>query len=135
MFFYRSLLVLILSTGIGMAQENTSVLYICESETNTNVVIVGLTLCTATSTNELALLSEEKNLQIREGVMIMKIESKSISEQAGLQQGDMIYRIGGSDIIELRTATDRLAGVRSNSDTVVNFLRRGRPYRVKLRLN
>jgi C-terminal processing protease CtpA/Prc len=135
MFFYRSLLVLILSTGIGMAQENTSVLYICKSETSASVVIIGLTLCTATSTNELSLLSEERNLQIREGVLIVKIEPNSISEQAGLQQGDMIYRIGSSDIIELQTAADRLAGVRRNSDTVVNFLRRGRPYRIKFRLN
>ena len=45
----------------------------------------------------------------------------------------MIYRVGGVDVASVTEAAEHLARIVADSDTVVNFLRGGRPYRVKLR--
>ena len=52
---------------------------------------------------------------------------------AGMQAGDLIYRVGGGDVPDAAAAADRLGQVAARADTVVNFLRGGRPYLVKLR--
>jgi hypothetical protein len=45
----------------------------------------------------------------------------------------VIYRVGGVDVASAESATDVLAQIEARSDTIVNFLRGGRPYRVKIR--
>ena len=45
----------------------------------------------------------------------------------------MIFRVAGSDVDGGGAAAARLSDVGAASDTLVNFLREGRPYRVKLR--
>ena len=50
-----------------------------------------------------------------------------------MRVGDLIYRVGGVNVPDARSAADSLARVRLRSDTVVNFLRGDRPYRIKLR--
>jgi C-terminal processing protease CtpA/Prc len=57
-----------------------------------------------------------------------------VAQTAGLAPGDVIYRVGGVDVGDNVLAAARLSLLMVDTDTVVNFLRRGRPYRVKLRL-
>ena len=128
-----TVLAFLVSTATSAAQTDTPVLYGCDDGTSTRAVIVGATLCTATPTGELTRRAKAENLQVREGALVVELESDGVAGLAGLQQGDMIYRIGGTDVGDAAAATGRLAGVRTASDTVVNFLRGGRPYRVKLR--
>ena len=127
------LLALCVSTGTAAAQTDTPVLYVCDGWTNTQAAIVGVTLCDAEPTAELSRRAEEDNLQVREGALVVELESTGVSDEAGLQPGDMIYRVGGTDVGDAEGAAGSLAEVRTASDTVVNFLRGGRPYRVKLR--
>ena len=127
------LLALFVSTGTAAAQTDTPALYVCGSWTNTQAVIVGVTLCDAEPTAELSRRAEEDNLQVREGALVVELEPNGVSDEAGLQPGDMLYRVGGTDVGDADAAAGSLAEVRTASDTVVNFLRRGRPYRVKLR--
>ena len=50
-----------------------------------------------------------------------------IAQVAGLQAGDVIYRVGGVDVEDNIEATARLSLLIESADTVhVNFLRRGR---------
>ena len=127
------LLALFVSTGTAAAQTDTPALYVCGSWTNTQAAIVGVTLCDAEPTAELSRRAEEDNLQVREGAFVVELESNGVSDEAGLQPGDVIYRVGGTDVGDAEAAAGSLAEVRTASDTVVNFLRGGRPYRVKLR--
>ena len=55
--------------------------------------------------------------------------------ERGLQPGDVIYRVGGVDVDTAESAADVLSQIGARGDTIVNFLRGGRPYRVKLRRN
>ena len=131
----QGMLVMAVALGTGAAQPNELVLYICGDGPNRDSAIVGMILCTAAPTPDLSERAEKDNLQVREGALVVELSKDGISDEAGLQPGDMIYRIGGADIEHADNAVDRLAGIRATADTVVNFLRRGRPYRVKLRLN
>ena len=56
-----------------------------------------------------------------------------IAQVAGLQTGDVIYRVGGVDVEDNVEAAARLSLIGDTADTVVNFLRGGRPYLVRLR--
>ena len=56
-----------------------------------------------------------------------------IAQVAGLRAGDVIYRVGGVDVEDNVEAAARLSLLVESADTVVNFLRGGRPYLVRLR--
>ena len=129
----HGVLALIVSASAATAQTDTPVLYVCDGGTRTPATIVGVTLCTAAPTAALDRGADADNLQIREGALVGELEADGVSAVAGLQSGDVIYRVGGEDVSDADTAAKRLSGVRVTSDTVVNFLRNGRPYRVKLR--
>ena len=87
------------------------------------------------ATTSLTDRSEVDNLQVRDGALVVELDAAGVSATAGLQPGDMIYRVGGVDVGNAQSAAATLEGIGSREDTVVNFLRRGRPYRVKLRRN
>jgi S1-C subfamily serine protease len=120
----------------GYQQADTTQLYACTRSTMpTDVPTVGVTLCDANPTSELNLRRDSDNLQSREGALVIEVVEFGISSEAGLQPGDVIYRVGGVDVDSGDSAADRLSQVNPLSDTIVNFLRQGRPYRVKLRHN
>ena len=70
---------------------------------------------------------------MRLGALVSRVETAGIGAAAGLIGGDVIYRIGGNDVAEAGAAAEQLDMIGTSADTVVNFLRKGRPYRIKLR--
>jgi len=108
-------------------------LYACTDTSSTGVPEAGITVCDATGTPALARRSESDNLQSREGALVVFLEDDGVSAKAGLQPGDVLYRLGGVDVDTAETAAEILSRIGTRSDTIVNFLRDGRPYRVKLR--
>ena len=93
----------------------------------------GLDLCDAEPTPLLAERAEPDNLQTRDGALVVDVEEGGIAAVAGVQPGDVIYRVAGVDVPGAADAGAGLADVGTDSDTQINFLRRGRPYRIKLR--
>ena len=116
------------STGIQEAA-----LYRCAAERTIAVATLGIALCDAAPTPLLAERAEPDNLQIRDGALVAEVEDGGIAGVAGVQTGDMIYRVAGVDVIGADGAATGLADIGTDSDTQINFLRRGRPYRIKLR--
>tara|TARA_B100001123_G_scaffold121119_1_gene140989 strand:+ start:12109 stop:12564 length:456 start_codon:yes stop_codon:yes gene_type:complete len=114
--------------------ENTH-LYACANTMPTDVPPVGVTLCDASPTSELELRRDSDNLQSRDGALVLEVLEMGIASEGGLQPRDLIYRVGGVDVKSSASAADRLSQINPVSDTIVNFLRQGRPYRVKLRKN
>ncbi len=125
--------VVLLSTGAAAAQENDADLYTCGGQSPADAEIVGLTLCAALPTDALVARAEPENLQVREGVLVTDLQPGGLSIVAGFEVGDLIYRVGGIDVRDAEAAVEHLDRVRSRADTMVNFLRGGRPYRIKLR--
>ena len=119
------------ATG-GQAAE-TDRLYVCTDTASAPVPDLGVTVCDATTTPELERRAEADNLQSRQGALVVSLQDAGVSARAGLQPGDVIYRVGGVDVASAESATDVLALIDARSDTIVNFLRGGRPYRVKIR--
>ena len=115
------------------AQPAEVALYRCVADTDLDVESVGLALCDAEPGPPLLERAEPDNLQVREGALVVAVEDGGVAAVAGVQAGDMIYRVAGDDVTEAAAAGTGLAGVRADSDTQINFLRRGRPYRIKLR--
>ena len=74
------------------------------------------------------------NLQLRTGALVTEVAAGSVLQIAGLEEGDVIYRVGGVDVENNVEVRARLSLIEEAADTVVNFLRRGRPYRLKIRL-
>ncbi len=110
-------------------------LYTCATAARDDATSIGVTLCDATAATILTDRAEVENLQVRDGALVVELEAAGVSKTAGLQPGDMIYRVGGVDVTDAQTAVATLGKIGTTADTVVNFLRRGRPYRVKLRRN
>ena len=119
----------------GYRQAETTQLYACTSTMPTDVPTVGVTLCDASPTSELDLRRDSDNLQSRAGALVIEVAEMSIASEGGLQPRDLIYRVGGVDVKSSAAAADRLSQINPVSDTIINFLRQGRPYRVKLRKN
>ncbi|MYD85894.1 MAG: PDZ domain-containing protein [Acidobacteria bacterium] len=116
------------------AQPARESLYRCAAgEPVVEVATLGLDLCDAEPTTLLARRAEPDNLQTREGALVVEVEDDGIASGAGVQPGDMIYRVAGVDVAGAEDAGAGLASVGTDSDTQINFLRRGRPYRIKLR--
>ncbi|MDE2905171.1 MAG: hypothetical protein OXQ28_03710 [Acidobacteriota bacterium] len=126
-------LLVLLLTGVPAAQENAAELYACGDRPRAAAEAVGLTLCDALPTDALSARAGPENLQVREGALVTDLQPGGISSGAGFAAGDLIYRVGGVDVPDARSAVENLGRVGSRADTVVNFLRGGRPYRIKLR--
>ena len=119
---------------VPMAAQNGDALYLCMSDADTRALDIGATVCDATPTDALTQRMEVDNLQLRTGVLVTEVTVGDVAQTAGLAPGDVIYRVGGVDVGDNVLAAARLSLLMADTDTVVNFLRRGRPYRVKLRL-
>ncbi len=126
-----------LFTVIGAATAVTGqegdTLYTCIREDATRTVDIGATICDAAPTDTLTQRMEVDNLQLRAGALVTGVENGGLAQTAGLVPGDVIYRVGGVDVGTNVLAAARLSLIKADEDTVVNFLRRGRPYRVKIR--
>ncbi len=116
------------------SQDTVSELYICQDESREEISPFGLTVCDAKLSENLSERIQEENLQTRNGILVVTVKNGSISDTAGLQENDLIYRIGGSDIMKTKSAITSFTQIRVQADTVINFLRGGRPYRIKIRL-
>lgn len=119
--------------GGAAAQDAAAGLYVCGGAPQVESALAGLTLCDGLPTGELSARAGPDNLQVRDGARVAALLPDGIAGVAGMRVGDLIYRVGGVDVPDARSAADSLARVRLRSDTVVNFLRGGRPYRIKLR--
>ena len=131
-----SLRLLTAAAVLGSAPGTTAqseALYSCTDTRTARPVEIGVTICDASPTEALAARFEDENLQRRSGALITDVSAGSLAQIAGLAPGDVIYRVGGVDVEDEVEASARLDQIGEDSDTVVNFLRRGRPYRVKLR--
>ena len=116
-----------------LAMQDGDPLYTCVAPAAPRALEMGATICDAAPTDALALRLDVDNLQLRAGALVTEVTAASVLHTAGLQEGDVIYRVGGVDVDDTIETTARLSLVVRASDTVVNFLRRGRPYRVKIR--
>ena len=121
------------ASGSSGAQPAEAALYRCETEATVAVALLGMDLCDAEPTPLLAERAEPDNLQTRDGALVVDVEEGGIAAVAGVQPGDVIYRVAGVDVPGAADAGAGLANVGTDSDTQINFLRRGRPYRIKLR--
>jgi len=126
--------VFLIGPSNGWAQDKVSELYTCQDESREEITLFGLTVCEATLSGNLSTRIQEENLQTRNGILVVVVENGGIANIAGLQENDLIYRIGGSDIMETKSAITAFNRIRAQADTVINFLRGGRPYRIKVRL-
>lgn len=124
---------LICGLGAFATASSATELYTCATEPADQAEELGLTLCNASPTDALVARVDTDNLQRREGALVLEVDEGGVSQEAGFQPGDVIYRIGGVDVPHAQAAAENLALVQSRADTVVNFLRGGRPYRIKLR--
>jgi S1-C subfamily serine protease len=126
---------LMVAVGVApMAAQNGDALYLCMSDSDTRALDIGAIVCDATPTDALTQRMEVDNLQLRAGILVTDVTVGDVAQTAGLAPGDVIYRVGGVDVGDNVLAAARLSLLMVDTDTVVNFLRRGRPYRVKLRL-
>ena len=131
-----SLRLLTAATILGSAPGTTAqsgALYSCTDPQTARPVEIGVIICDASPTEALAARLEDDNLQQRSGALITEVSAGSLAQIAGLAPGDVIYRVGGVDVEDEVEASTRLDQIGDDADTVVNFLRGGRPYRVKLR--
>jgi len=108
-------------------------LYTCADTDSTRTLVVGITICDAKPTESLTQRMDADNLQLRQGILITEVIPDGVGPVAGFQSGDVIYRVGGVDVTNTSETAERLTFLEANADTVINFLRQGRPYRVKLR--
>ena len=127
-----AVLLFALQAGAG-AQEPATALYACGGEARAEAALVGVTLCDGKPTPGLRERAEADNLQIREGALVTAVTADGVGGIAGMQVGDLVYRVGGGDVPHAQAAAGRLGEVAPRADTVVNFLRSGRPYLIKLR--
>ena len=125
-------LALIAAAAAAAAQTGDG-LYVCADPGPTRTIDVGATICDAAPTETLTRRLEPDNLQLREGALVTAVSAGGAAQVAGLQAGDVIYRVGGVDVEDNVEAAARLSLIADRADTTVNFLRRGRPYLVKLR--
>ena len=124
---------IVLGAASTLVAQDADTLYTCTAEDETRALDIGVTVCDAAPTDGLTQRMEADNLQLRSGALITEVTPGGLGQTAGLAAGDVIYRVGGVDVADNVMATARLSLIKSDTDTVVNFLRRGRPYRVKLR--
>ena len=126
---------LMVAVGVAsIAAQSGDALYLCMSDSDTRALDIGATVCDAAPTDSLTQRMKVDNLQLRAGVLVTDVTVGDMAQIAGLAPGDVIYRVGGVDVGDNVLAAARLSLLMADTDTVVNFLRRGRPYRVKLRL-
>jgi len=121
------------SSAVALGAQPAAALYRCVDGRTVAVAVLGLELCDAAPTPRLAERAEPDNLQTRDGALVVEVDDGGIAAIAGVQPGDMIYRAAGADVSGAVDARVGLAAVGTDSDTQINFLRRGRPYRIKLR--
>ena len=120
-------------TAADAPAQTGDALYVCADPGDTHTIDIGATICDAAPTGALTERLEPDNLQLREGALVTEVSPGGIAQVAGLQAGDVIYRVGGVDVEDNVEATARLGLLVESADTVVNFLRAGRPYLVRLR--
>ncbi len=129
-----SLVAAMVCVATAVATQDGEPLYTCVTPAATRTLEIGATICDAAPTDALTRRITIDNLQLRTGALVTEVAAGSILQIAGLEEGDVIYRVGGVDVdsnVEIRA---RLSLIEETADTVVNFLRRGRPYRLKIRL-
>ena len=117
-----------------VATQDGEPLYTCVTPAATRTLEIGATICDAAPTDALTQRITVDNLQLRTGALVTEVVADSVLQIAGLEEGDVIYRVGGVDVDNNVEVTARLSLIEEAADTVVNFLRRGRPYRLKIRL-
>lgn len=76
----------------------------------------------------------QMNLPVSQGALVQSVEAGSPAEQAGIQQGDIILNLGGSDISEEFTYLNALAIVAPDDRIPVTLLRNGETMQISVQL-
>lgn len=113
--------------------QTQEALYVCVDGTSTLTINIGITICDAAPTEALQRRLDEDYLHLRPGALVMEVTDGSVARVAGLQSGDVIYRVGGINVGNQDETSAHLERIQDTADTVVNFLRDGRPYLVRVR--
>ena len=121
------------ATQTGDAAQAGDALYVCADAGDARPLDIGAAICDAAPTDALTRRLEPDYLQLRQGALVTDVSAGGIAQAAGLRAGDVIYRVGGVDVEDNIETAARLSLIGDRADTVVNFLRGGRPYLVKLR--
>ena len=119
--------------GAQPASGAGGTLYRCADGAPTVTAALGIELCDGEPTPLLAARAEPDNLQVRAGALVVAVGPGGVAAREGVQPGDLIYRVAGADAAGADDVRAGVAATGPNSDTQINFLRRGRPYRIKLR--
>ena len=113
--------------------QTQETLYVCVDQTNTLTIAIGITICDAAPTEALQRRLDEDHLHLRPGALVTEVAEDTVAQVAGLQSDDVIYRVGGINVGDQNETNAHLELIQDTADTVVNFLRDGRPYLVRLR--
>ncbi len=75
-------------------------------------------------------LARSFELDVTSGVIISGIQADGPAERAGLQPGDLITRIDGQPVDNVRTALNLISGKPPGSAIAIEGIRNGRPFKV-----
>lgn len=129
----RVLIVLVAaSAATAGARQPAAVRYECWEQNPSRHVeaTAGLRLC---SGRQVASPESDSDLAPDDGSLIVALEPESAAAVGGLRVGDLIYKVDGVRVTDARSAAAGLEGLNAARDTLINFLRDGRPYLVRLR--
>jgi hypothetical protein len=119
--------------AVAGLQSNGAPTYECwEQNTERHVEAAGgLTLCSARRATDADPANDYPFPE--DGALVVAISPDGIAAVEGLKTGDLLYKVNGARIQDARGAAAGLQDLRPSQDTLVNFLRDGRPYLVRLR--
>ena len=124
----------LLCTAVAAPAQTGDALYVCTDPGATRTVDIGATICDATPTGTLNRAHRARQPPASPRHPRHRGVARGHRPGGGGSgAGDVIYRVGGVDVEDNVEAAARLSLLVESADTVVNFLRRGRPYLVRLR--
>ena len=73
-----------------------------------------------------ATLAQQEGLKTTSGAYITEVTDESAAEKAGLQEGDIITKIDGKDVLSHRDVISALSGFAPNDRVKINYIRDGK---------
>lgn len=73
-----------------------------------------------------ATLAQQEGLKTASGAYITEVTDESAAEKAGLQEGDIITKIDGKDVLSHRDVISALSGFAPNDRVKINYIREGK---------
>ncbi|MCS6975075.1 MAG: trypsin-like peptidase domain-containing protein [Cyclobacteriaceae bacterium] len=79
-------------------------------------------------------LAEELGLPVNRGVLVRRVNANSAAAMAGIQEGDVITEVAGTEVGSVSELQERVARYRPGEEITVAWLRNGEVKRARLRL-